>query len=77
MHLLKVFYYTYITCYAIIYKAPKISFTSGNLGLALFSAWEQAFTAWASSCSNRICIFAASQILQEGRGGGGENNNEE
>lgn len=38
--------------------------TSGNRGLALFSAWEHAFTAWASSCSKRQWIVAASQILK-------------
>lgn len=38
--------------------------TSGNRGLALFRAWEHAFTAWASSCSNRQWIVAASQMLK-------------
>lgn len=38
--------------------------TSGKRGLALFRAWEHAFTAWASSCSKRQWIVAASQILK-------------
>lgn len=38
--------------------------TSGKRGLALFRACEHAFTAWASSCSRRQWIVAASQILK-------------